>query len=318
MALSRGSPRVAVNNHPALWSPDVPRRCAQANLDHTDATARPTRPSRLQCYVAMDLTSAIDLTDAIFLLAAGLAAGAVNAVAGGGSLITFPTLIAVGLAPVPANVTNSIAVSPGYVASVYGSRTDLAALVATRGRATVVGLLPTAVVGAVVGCVLLLATPARAFEVVVPFLVLGSAAVLAFQERLRAIVGHPHQMAPVRHRAALHVTVGLAAIYGGYFGAALGVMLVALLGLLIEESLARINALKNSISAVVGLTTVVAFAFFAAVDWVAVALVAPASLLGGYAGARLAGRLRPPVLRVVIVTVGIVVGLLLLVRAVRP
>ena len=142
MALSRGSPRVAVNNHPALWSPDVPRRCAQANLDHTDATARPTRPSRLQCYVAMELTGAIDLTDALFLIVAGFAAGAVNAVAGGGSLITFPTLIAVGLAPVPANVTNSIAVSPGYVASVYGSRTELGALVTTRGRAAVVVCCP--------------------------------------------------------------------------------------------------------------------------------------------------------------------------------
>jgi hypothetical protein len=266
----------------------------------------------------MELNGAIDLTDALLLIAAGFAAGAVNAVAGGGSLITFPTLIAVGLAPVPANVTNSIAVSPGYVASVYGSRTELGALVTTRGRVAVVGLLPTAVLGAVVGCVLLLATPARAFEVVVPFLVLGSAAALAFQERLRAVVGHPHQMTPVCRRAALHATVGLAAVYGGYFGAALGVMLVALLGLLIDEGLARINALKNSISAVVGLTTVVAFAFFAAVDWVAVAVVAPASMLGGYAGARLVRRLRTPVLRVVIVTVGVTVGVLLFIRAFRP
>ena len=95
-------------------------------------------------------------------------------------------------------------------------------------------------------------------------------------------------------------------------------MLVALLGLLIDEGLARINALKNAISAVVGLTTVVAFALFAAVDWVAVAVVAPASMLGGYAGARLARRLRPPVLRVVIVTVGVAVGVLLFIRAFRP
>jgi uncharacterized protein len=266
----------------------------------------------------MDAISAIDLTDALFLLAVGLAAGAVNAVAGGGSLISFPALIAVGLPPVPANVTNSIALSPGYVASVYGSRTELAEAVAARGRAAILGLLPTAVLGAAIGCVLLLATPERAFEVVVPFLVLGSAVVLAFQDRLRAVVGHPHQMAPGRHRLVIHAVVALAAVYGGYFGAALGVMLVALLGLLIDERLARINAVKNSISAVVGLTTVVIFAVFAPVDWVAVAVVAPASMLGGYAGARLARRMPTPVLRTVIVSVGIVVGMLLLVRAFAP
>ena len=274
-----------------------------------DATARPTRPSLLQCYVPMDLI------DAAALVAAGLAAGTVNAVAGGGSLITFPTLVAVGLPPVAANVTNSIAVSPGYVASVAGSRTELMELARSGRRGALLALIPTAVAGTAIGCALLLATPARAFEVVVPFLVLGAAVVLAAQDRLRAVVGHPRHMSSRRQTVLLHAMVGLGAVYGGYFGAALGVMLVAALGLVLDERLARINALKNAVSAVVGTGTVVAFAIFGPVDWVAVAVVAPATLVGGYAGARLARRLPSSVLRAVIVTVGLIVGLVLLVRA---
>jgi hypothetical protein len=152
---------------------------------------------------------------------------------------------------------------------------------------------------------------------VVPFLVLGAAAILAFQERLRAVVGQPHEMSQRRSATMLHLMVAVGCVYGGYFGAALGVMLVAALGLVLTDSLARVSALKNAISAVVGLVTVVAFAVFGPVDWLAVAVVAPATLVGGYAGARLARRLPGPVLRVVIVSFAVVVGAVLLVRAVR-
>ena len=248
------------------------------------------------------------------LLLAGLAAGAVNAIAGGGSLVTFPALVATGLAPVAANVTNSVAVFPGYVGSVVGSRLDLAELAAETTKKRLLALLPTTVAGTAAGCALLLATPARAFELVVPFLVLGAGAVLAFQERLRAVVGHPHKR---RRAAVLHAVVGLASVYGGYFGAALGVMLVAALGLVLDTSLARVSALKNAISAVVGLVTVVAFAVFGPVDWADVAVLAPATVTGGYLGARLARRLPAPVLRGVIVTFAAVVGVILLVRALR-
>lgn len=253
--------------------------------------------------------------DTALLLLAGLAAGTVNAVAGGGSLITFPTLVAVGLPPVAANVTNSVAVSPGYVASVYGSRAELVELAAARGRRALLALLPTAVIGTAAGCALLLATPSRAFELVVPFLVLGAAAVLGFQERLRLVVGHPREMSPRRRTLTLHATVGLGSVYGGYFGAALGVMNVAALGLVLDESLTRINALKNAISAVVGVGTVVAFAVFGPVDWRAVAVLAPATLIGGYTGARLARRLPARVLRVAIVAIGTAVAAILLIRA---
>ncbi len=254
---------------------------------------------------------------AALLLAAGFAAGTVNAVAGGGSLITFPALLSVGLAQKAANVTNSIAVSPGYLASVYGSRSDLADLRRSRGQRALVTLLPTTIVGTGIGCVLLLATPAAAFGRIVPFLVLGAAAVLAFQQRLRAVVGHPRDLSTTRRTVSLHAMVGLGSIYGGYFGAALGVMLVAGLGLVLDESLARISALKNAVSTVVGLMTVLVFAIFGPVDWAYVALLTPATLAGGYLGARLARRLPPTVLRVVIVVLGFTVGIVLLIKAFR-
>ncbi|WP_280841713.1 sulfite exporter TauE/SafE family protein [Micromonospora sp. A200] len=253
----------------------------------------------------------MDLSDAALLLAAGLAAGTVNAAAGGGSLITFPALIAVGLPPVPANVTNSVSVCPGYLASVAGSRADL------PPRRSLATLVPTTVVGTILGCLLLLATPARTFEVVVPFLVLGATAMLAFQDPLRALVGHPRDLAPRRRTVAVQAMVALGAVYGGYFGAALGVMLVAGLALVLDATLARVTAIKNLLSAVVGLTTVAVFSLFGPVNWAAVAVVAPATLVGGYVGARLVRRLPPVLLKMLIVAFGTVIGLYLLWRALR-
>jgi uncharacterized membrane protein YfcA len=252
----------------------------------------------------------MDLFHAVLLVAAGLAAGFMNAVAGGGSLITFPALLGVGLGAVPANVSNSIAVCPGYFASVYGSRHDLTG----QERRTFL-LLPTAVAGAITGCVLLLITPEAAFDKVVPFLVLGATAVLGFQDQLRRVVGHPARISRARQRALLHGLVGAGSVYGGYFGAALGVIFVAGLALALDESLVRVTAVKNVLSATVGLTTVVVFALFGPVNWATVAVLAPASLVGGYVGARLARRLRSDVLKVVIVVFGTGIGLYLLVNA---
>jgi uncharacterized protein len=253
-------------------------------------------------------------TDVALLIVAGIAAGIVNGFAGGGSLITFPALIATGLSPVSANVTNSLSVVPGYAASVYGTRKDLAELIGDR-RGAVWELIPVVIAGAGTGCALLLLAPARAFDFVVPFLVLGAAAILAFQNRLRAMVGHPQDLSPGRRRIALHAMAGGVSVYGGYFGAAMGVMMVAGLGLVIASTMARISALKNVISTTVGLTTVVVFAVFGPVDWLAVAIVAPSTIAGGYSGARLARRLRSDVLRWIIVCFAVVVGVVLLVRA---
>jgi uncharacterized membrane protein YfcA len=192
------------------------------------------------------------------------------------------------------------------VASVYGSRRDL-----PRD----LSVLPTTVIGALVGTLLLKLTPAGTFELIVPFLVIGAALVLAFQNRLRNLVGHPHELAPRRRTVAMHGVVGLGAVYGGYFGAAFGVMLIAGLALVLAESLNQINARKNLISAVAGLVTVVVFALVGEVDWAAVGVIAPASITGGYLGARLARRLPAAVLRTLIVVFGLGVGTYLLVRA---
>ena len=252
----------------------------------------------------------MDLAHVLLLILAGLVAGAVNALAGGGSLITFPSLIATGLPSVDANVTNSVAVFPGYVSSVAGSRADLAG----QGR-RLRSILPTSLVGSVGGCALLLLTPARAFEVIVPFLVLGAAATLAFQERLRGLVGHPRALSPRRRTITLQIVVFVGAVYGGYFGAALGVMYVAALALVLDETLNRINALKNALSAMVGFVTLVVFAIFAPIHWGAALTLAPATIAGGYAGARLARRLPSRVLKVLIVAFGTAIGLVLLYRA---
>ena len=252
----------------------------------------------------------MDVSHILLLIVAGLAAGAVNAIAGGGSLITFPSLIATGLPTVAANVTNSVSVFPGYLSSVAGSRADLAG----QGR-RVRSVLPASVAGSACGCALLLLTPARAFEVIVPFLVLGAAATLAFQQRLRGLVGHPRSMSPRRASITLQAVVFGGAIYGGYFGAALGVMYVAALALILDEPINRINALKNVLSTAVGLVTVVVFAVFAPVHWGAALTLAPATIIGGFAGARLARRLPAKVLRLVIVVFGTTIGLVLLYRA---
>jgi uncharacterized membrane protein YfcA len=160
-----------------------------------------------------------------------------------------------------------------------------------------------------------LLTPARAFEVIVPFLVLSAAATLAFQERLRGLVGHPRALSPRRRTITLQMVVFVGAVYGGYFGAALGVMYVAALALVLDETLNRINALKNALSAAVGLVTLVVFAIFAPIHWGAALTLAPATIIGGYAGARLARRLPSRVLKVLIVAFGTAIGLVLLYRA---
>lgn len=251
----------------------------------------------------------MDTGDAALLLGAGLAAGTVNAIAGGGSLITFPSLLATGLPPVTANVTNALAVFPGYVASVAGSRADLAGQDA-RLRT----LLPAAVLGTILGTTLLLVFPARAFELVIPFLVLTASLVLAFQTRLQALVGHPRQLAARRQAVSLQLLTVVGAAYGGYFGGALGVILVAVLGLVLDERMQRIGALKNALSAVVGLVTAMVFVLFGPVHWLSVVVLAPATVVGGYLGARLARRMPAGVLRWTVVAFGMTVSAVLMVR----
>ena len=249
--------------------------------------------------------SAVDL-----LIAAGVAllAGAINSIAGGGSLILFPTLVALGLGTVPANVTNSVAQWPGYLGGVVGFREEY---VGQRGRLVRFGIV--AVLGGTTGSVLLLTTPSSAFDVVVPVLVLLASLLLAVQPLLTSRLRREESDGTARDPAWLYVALFFATVYGGYFGGALGVILVGVLGLALHR-LKLANALKSALSAVTATISLVVFALFGPVDWVVVAVAAPASLVGGFLGARVATRIPATPLRVLIVTFGVAVSLYLFLR----
>jgi uncharacterized membrane protein YfcA len=244
----------------------------------------------------------------VFLLVAGLVAGTVNAVAGGGSLLVFPALLAVGLPPLAANVTNSVAQWPGYAGTVFGARNEL------RGqRPRVLSTIGVAVIGSGVGTALLLVLPGSVFNAVVPGLVLLAALLLALSPWIKRWIGNPDPDAPDR-RAVLLPSVFVAAIYGGYFGGALGVILISLLSLCAHDRLVRLNALKAVLSLIVATVTVVVFTIGAPVQWPAVVVIAPTTLVGGYLGARIARVLPEPVLRWSVVLLGVTVAIYLWVR----
>jgi uncharacterized protein len=254
------------------------------------------------------------------LAAAALVAGAVNAVAGGGSLISFPALLAVGYPAVTANVTNTVALTPGYVGGTLGYRRQLAG---QRGRALALG--GVSVAGALLGAWLLVVSSPALFERIVPFLIFLACALLAVQAPLARLVqgrleapdraGGPGAARAVRqHTAVLLASQFLAAIYGAYFGAGLGIMMLAILGIFLAETLQRLNALKGLLSLVINLVGAAYFAAFADVVWGAVAVMAAASLLGGQAGVLLARRLNDQALRWLVIAFGVLVGLRLLLR----
>jgi uncharacterized membrane protein YfcA len=247
-------------------------------------------------------------TQLALLAVAGLVSGMVNALAGGGSLLLFPALLAVGFPPLAANVTNSVIQCPGYVGLALGSRREL------RGqRERVVSTAGVAVAGSLGGSLLLLVLPARVFDAVVPALVARASVLLGMQPWLSRWIGEVEQDAPDR-RAILLPAVFLGAIYGGYFGGALGVILIAVLALTAHDDLRRLNAAKGVLSLIISAVTVVVFAIGAPVDWLAVALLAPTTLVGGFIGAKLAGRVPELALRVAVVVVGLAVSIYLFVR----
>jgi uncharacterized protein len=244
----------------------------------------------------------------VSLVIAGILSGTVNALAGGGSLLLFPTLLAMGFPPLAANVTNSVAQCPGYVGFALGSRRELSG---QRGRVlTTTGV---AIVGSVAGSLLLLVLPAEVFDAVVPALVALASLLLGVQPWLSRWIGEPVSDAP-DSRSIMLPAVFVAAVYGGYFGGALGVLLISVLALTAHDDLRRLNAVKGILSLIISLVSVVVFALGAPVDWLAVALLAPATLVGGYLGAKLAGRLSAVTLRVAVVVVGLAVSIYLFVR----
>jgi uncharacterized protein len=247
---------------------------------------------------------ALDAATIAIAAGAALAGGAVNAIAGGGSLITFPTLVALGLPPVVANVTNSVALTPGYLGATIAQRRELAG----QGRRAVV-LLPIAAVAGAGGALLLLAGSERSFTTAVPFLILLASILIGVQEPLRRWIGARGTAGSGREAlGAAAIPVGAAAVYGGYFGAGVGVMILAALGVVIGDSLTRLNALKQSISFTVNVAAAVVFALRGPVDWAVVAVMAGGALAGGAIGGALASRIPAAVLRGCIVVIGVAIA----------
>jgi uncharacterized membrane protein YfcA len=238
-----------------------------------------------------------DLLQALAIFAAGLAAGTINAAVGSGTLITFPTLLAFGYPPVLANVSNNIGLVPGGVSGVYGYRRELGG----QGR-RIARLVPASVAGGVVGAVLLLVLPGSVFKRVVVVLIVIALILVLAQPWLARRLGDRHGE---RTGPLLVGCVFAVGVYGGYFGAAQGIMLLAILGLALDDDLQRINAVKVVLAGLVNLVSGVIFAFAAHVSWDAAGLIAVGSIIGGVLGARYGRRLPAPALRLVIIAVGI-------------
>jgi hypothetical protein len=237
----------------------------------------------------------------VAVFAAGMAAGGINAVVGSGTLITFPALLAVGYPPVVANVSNTVGLAPGSASAAYGYRREL-----SGQGARLVRLGMASLSGGITGAVLLLVLPAGAFKAIVPALIALACVLVVIQpaltRRLRRLSGPP----PAHGGRWLLVGVYGAGIYGGYFGAAQGVLLIAILGLGLHEDLQRINAAKNVLAALVNLVAALVFIASAEVAWWPALLIAVGSVLGGQIGATVGRRLPPAALRGFIVLIGII------------
>lgn len=249
----------------------------------------------------------VDVVHIAVLIVAGLVAGAVNAMAGGGSLISFPALLFVGYSPLVANVTNTVALVPGYLGGSVAYKEEL------KGqRRNVRDLSIISLAGGLLGAFLLLAGPASLFKAIVPWLILFACALLLLQPLVKRWLQDDEGVAK-EHRVILCVTQFLGSIYGGYFGAGLGVLMLAVLGIFLGESLQRLNALKGLLSLVINVISAVFFAIFAPVAWLPVLIMAVASLAGGHLGVMIARRMSNTVLRAFVVVFGVVVAVKLLI-----
>jgi uncharacterized protein len=279
----------------------------KTNLRYTSISV-----NRLNRSVIYPIGARMLWTQYVLIGLAAMAAGFVNALAGGGTLISFPALIAAGLPAVAANITNTVALVPGYLGATIAQFKDL------KGQSKRLWMyLPAAVIGGVVGGLLLLNTGEKLFRSLVPFLIILASLLLAVSDPLR---GWLLRRQNKKGAAAMSLAtwgvlpVGLAAIYGGYFGAGLSVIVLAVLGLVLGDSLTQLNALKQSISFCVNTAAAIFFLFSGKVVWSAAAVMAVCALLGGALGGRLAGKIKPSVLRWVVVVIGLAVGVIYLVR----
>jgi uncharacterized protein len=249
----------------------------------------------------------VGIAEALGIFAAGIGAGTINAAVGSGSLITFPTLLAFGFPPVTANVSNNIGLVPGNCTGAWGYRLELAGQ-----RARLVWLGVFSALGSIAGAIMLLALPAGAFKFIVPVLIFVSCVLVLLQPKLSARIAARRERAGQAGAASEHGGSVLAAgvfgsgIYGGYFGAAQGVLVIGLLGSFIDESMQRINGAKNVLVGIVNGVAAIVYIIFAPVSWPAVLVVAAGSTIGGLVGAKIGRRLPPLVLRIIIVIIGII------------
>lgn len=248
--------------------------------------------------IGFNFAFGLNALQVLTIVAAGFGAGIVNAIVGSGSLLTFPALLAAGYPPLVANVSNTVGLVFGGVSGVFGYRRELEG---QQRRAAMLAI--PAALGSLVGAILLLALPESVFHRVVPALVVLAVALVIVQPRLSTV------LARYRDRPAsawvLRAGVALTAIYGGYFGAAMGVLLIGVLSVFLKDGLQRINALKNVLTALINAVAAIVFVLAAHVAWVAAALIAISSIAGGLLGAAVGRRLHPNVLRALIVIGGL-------------
>jgi uncharacterized protein len=247
----------------------------------------------------------------ILIALAAVGAGLVNALAGGGTLITFPALIAMGLAAKSANMTNTVALLPGYLGGIIGQKKDL------QGQRKRLWLfIPAGAIGGLLGALLLQFTSEKLFSELVPYLILAASALLAIQEPVKAWLAKRSGQAGKKGSSDTWAIgpVGLAAVYGGYFGAGLSVIILAVLGVVVEDTLTSLNAIKQAISFSANVAAAVFFAFSGLVEWPVALVMAVGALSGGVLGGKLVGKVKPATLRGLVVSVGIVIGIIYLVR----
>jgi uncharacterized membrane protein YfcA len=250
--------------------------------------------------------------DFVLLGFVAVIAGMMNALAGGGTLLTFPILTAVGLPAVVANVTNTLALLPGTVGGTLAQWEEMK----TQAR-SLLFYLPFAIAGGLIGGILLLNSGEKTFRQIVPFLILMASLLLAAQDRLRALLARrsaKHINGGTSSRAWSAAAVLVAAVYGGYFGAGLGVILLSVLGLALDETLTRLNALKQSLAFCVNATAAVFFIFSGQVVWPVALVMAACSLFGGWLGGKLARKVKPASFRWIVVSIGIGVAIIYFIK----